>query len=195
MITITTACTTKPEIGNLTLEVIDGPVGDLRENWPCVAYTVALRDGDREIWRGSYRLGIGHVKPAGLQSPFTPWPRDMAEGEKRDLEHLSWQWAANPGLVYQERPNLLNQAKVAAILAKIQKVTPDVHDVLHSLLSDGSAWFDAQSFEDWAGDFGYDSDSRKAEAVYRECLETGRKLTSALGAERVAELRSVFQDY
>lgn len=32
------------------------------------------------------------------------------------------------------------------------------------------------SFEDWAEEFGYDSDSRKAFRIYEECLAIGKKL-------------------
>jgi hypothetical protein len=45
------------------------------------------------------------------------------------------------------------------------------------------------SFDDWAGNFGYDSDSRKAEAIYGQCLAMGDKLKK-LGLSR-AEVQAL----
>jgi len=45
------------------------------------------------------------------------------------------------------------------------------------------------SFDDWAGNFGYDSDSRKAEAIYNQCLALGDKLKK-LGLSR-AEVQAL----
>lgn len=40
---------------------------------------------------------------------------------------------------------------------------------------------DYSSFEDWAESIGYGSDSRKAEAIYRACLEQALPMRTALG--------------
>ena len=56
---------------------------------------------------------------------------------------------------------------------------PRVADVLNSLLLDSSAL--DMDFEDFCGNFGYNTDSRKAEKIYKDCLKSGRKLQSFLG--------------
>ena len=56
---------------------------------------------------------------------------------------------------------------------------PEADLVLSSLLLDSSAV--DQSFEDWCGEFGYDTDSRKAEATYNACRKSGEKLQRLLG--------------
>jgi hypothetical protein len=71
---------------------------------------------------------------------------------------------------------------------------PDVLDVVASLLMDSEA-IDCGTFEEWASNLGYDTDSRKAEATYRACLEIGLKLRAALGDTALAELREAFQGY
>lgn len=58
---------------------------------------------------------------------------------------------------------------------------PKVEDVLDSLALDASAYENARGFEDFAGDFGYDTDSRKAERMYLECGETAKRLRFFLG--------------
>ena len=69
-------------------------------------------------------------------------------------------------------------------------ILPDPVDVFGSLLSDASA-LDHSTFEDWAGDYGYDVDSRKAEKIYRACLEIALKLRAALGDEALAKARDL----
>lgn len=56
---------------------------------------------------------------------------------------------------------------------------PDSASVISSLLLDSSAL--DQSFEDFCSEFGYDTDSRKAEATYRACKSSGEKLRKLLG--------------
>ena len=73
-------------------------------------------------------------------------------------------------------------------------ILPDPCDVLSSLALDASI-LDAGSFEDWASEFGYDPDSRKAEATYRACLEIALKLRQGLGDEGLRKLQEAAQDY
>lgn len=70
---------------------------------------------------------------------------------------------------------------------------PALLEVLYGLVLDSDA--DEYSFEAWADNLGYDTDSRKAESVYNACREIGQKLRLMLGAENLAKLRELFQDY
>lgn len=65
---------------------------------------------------------------------------------------------------------------------------PAMVDVLDCLASDASGVESARGFEDWCGDFGYDTDSRKAEATYRACRKQWASLQRLLGADLAAEL-------
>lgn len=56
---------------------------------------------------------------------------------------------------------------------------PIAADVLFCLVSDAQAG--DQSFEDFASDFGYDVDSRKAEATWRTCQSIAPRLRRFLG--------------
>lgn len=66
---------------------------------------------------------------------------------------------------------------------------PDLPGVLECLSSDW-AGVEGQTFEDWASDLGYDTDSRKAERVYRVTLETANIGRRVLGAEAFDVLTS-----
>lgn len=71
---------------------------------------------------------------------------------------------------------------------------PTSADVLYSLVSDASA-IDHPTFESWAEDYGYDTDSRSGEVIYRACLETALKLRAAIGDAGLEQLREAFHDY
>lgn len=75
-----------------------------------------------------------------------------------------------------------------------QVIHPDYVDVLWSLLQDASV-LDSPTFEDWASDLGYDRDSRKAEAIYRECLRVALALRNGFTADEWQRLQDAAQDY
>ncbi len=62
-----------------------------------------------------------------------------------------------------------------------QPTPPDAADVVDSLLLDVSGL--DQPFESWAADLGYDTDSRKAERIYHECLKVLPMLRALLGSD------------
>ena len=162
----------------LSLHVISGPRGEVREdNWPCIAYNLDLVRAERVIWSGPYFLGVGHVKPLSYDDILIKsMPHRIALQMTPDEENCSHHWARGKNFNYQDERTRNLVASTAAKLAKAQQVTPKLDDVLHSLLSDGSAYFDAQLFEDWAADLGYDPDSRKAEAIWRAFAQGGSHL-------------------
>ena len=58
---------------------------------------------------------------------------------------------------------------------------PDAASVLDCLLSDASGYDNARHFEDWASEYGYDTDSRKAEATFRAVEAQSKRLRTFLG--------------
>jgi len=173
------------------LNVLHGPRGDVSNDndkpWPHIAFKVMLTFKEREVITTDYKLGIGHVDPkkAFIGSVISRPNLTL------DEESVLYAWQENSTVQFK---NKHLHAEVAAKLARYQKVIPQLDDVLHSLLMDGEAFFNAQSFEDWAGDFGYDKDSRKAEAIYRICDATGRKLSQAVPRETLEKAREIVQD-
>jgi hypothetical protein len=65
---------------------------------------------------------------------------------------------------------------------------PTLEDVLDSLGSEAAGYLNADSFESWAGEFGYDPDSRRAERTYRAIGEEVEDLRRLLGDEALEEL-------
>lgn len=58
---------------------------------------------------------------------------------------------------------------------------PDAESVLENLLLDAQGYENATDFEDWASEYGYNTDSRKAEAIYNAVGEQTTKLRTLLG--------------
>lgn len=140
-------------------------------NWRCTV----LLDG-RELWAGDYAQGIGHVsKPVAAWIRRECGPDTCIAANAAYMELCETQKIARRGFPGN------------AIAA------PLLRDVFYNILQDGDAY--AMSFEEWADNYGYDTDSRKAEATYRECAAIGRALNAGLSPEAVDGLRELFQDY
>lgn len=68
------------------------------------------------------------------------------------------------------------------------KKPPTLAEVLDYLASDASGVDNAQSFEDWASEYGYDTDSRKAEKTYNICAQQAQELKALLGQDAYDQL-------
>jgi hypothetical protein len=165
---------------------VSAPRGEAEDNWQCVAYECTLKLDGKAIWNGAYRLGIRHVNLNAL--PENLWAMRISGDE----ENMLYAWRNNPHATFKDKAL---QAKVAAKVAAFQKVKPALADVLRSLLSEGEAFFNAESFESWATKLGYDPDSRKAEATWKACDETGRALARGIPQDTLTKICELLADY
>lgn len=94
----------------------------------------------------------------------------MTEGDD-DWDHNSW----SVTLAFQGRTMETKFHTGFGIVGE-----PTIGAVLSSLASDASSAINATSFEDWAGDYGYDTDSRKAERTYKAVCDQVEKLRELL---------------
>lgn len=136
-------------------------------------WRVSIGKNGRSI-ETDYMQGIAHI-PGYKHNQR--WTQDAFDGTKNAVETGKSGTVSSIGL-----------GRVTPIPA------PLLRDVLASLVLDASV-VDYPDFESWAGDFGYDADSRDAERIYRACLDIGLKLRAMLGDKAMADLRDVFQDY
>lgn len=58
---------------------------------------------------------------------------------------------------------------------------PTAIEVLDCLASDASGFDSARSFEEWAGEYGYDADSRSAERIYTTIMKQRTELAAFMG--------------
>jgi hypothetical protein len=63
------------------------------------------------------------------------------------------------------------------------KTAPTLEDVLSCLADDAGSYENARSFEEWAGDYGWDADSRKAEKCYRAIKRQSEQLKRTLSPD------------
>jgi hypothetical protein len=164
---------------------VSGPFPGVEEEghekpWVHIAYTVRLTHNDKEILVTPYRMGVGHVD---IKKPVRSWMF------KPDEEALLYTWQKKPHAEFKDKQL---HAEVACKLAQAQKVTPSLADVLYSLLMDATAY--GQTFEDWCCEFGYDTDSRRAEKTFRTCEAIGRRLAK-VDKDTLAAAREILQDY
>jgi hypothetical protein len=68
-------------------------------------------------------------------------------------------------------------------------VPPAEREILSSLALDASA-IDFSCFEEWANEYGYDADSRKALAMYQECVKIACALRQVFSNTEIQELRN-----
>lgn len=126
------------------------------QSWECT-----LKCGKREMVT-SFTKGSGHRTWNKLRyHGGVDRPRGHAAGQPAQLP-----WGAS---TYDKQ----------RFYAWTAPTPPTAEEVLDCLASEASAM--DQSFEDWASDFGYDVDSRKAEKAYNACREQGFALRKLLG--------------
>ncbi len=147
------------------------------EKDPSLNWTITLAKDGRPFLTTAYSAGMGHCPsyPNTYHGRLTIRERDLIRYE---CEH---------GRAAAETGGVIVNRNAAPIL-------PALADVLSCLVSDADA-LDRPTFEDWSADLGYDGDSRKAEEIYRACLETGLKLRAALGEDGLRRLRAACADY
>ncbi len=141
-------------------------------------WKVTIKRDGREITTTDYSAGVGHC-PAYKASI-----KDLG-GQNCIMRDDAIRGEVESGVPWTE--TRFGQKKRPSIM-------PGAKDVIASLVMDSSV-LDESSFEDWASNLGYDTDSRKAESIYRACLDLALKLRNGLGEAGLARLRDAFRDY
>ena len=85
-------------------------------------------------------------------------------------------------------PMLVPFTQGAAYQKRGKPTPPELDSVLNCLASDASGYDNSWDFEDWCSEYGYDTDSRKAEKTYRAIGEQAKKLRHLLGEDGYREL-------
>lgn len=89
------------------------------------------------------------------------------EGMDKNARHYDVTLYRGPGTAYSMN---LYYSKGSALPRGVK-----VEEVLDCLASDAAGYDNARDFEDWASEYGYDPDSRKAEGIYdligRQCRD------------------------
>jgi hypothetical protein len=156
-----------------------------------------------------------------VESVFVPWSqsRNFKPNGKMNDRSLNWRitlksfgrdilttdYSAGiahcPSYTQSFKPTLMEAEKIARETEDGRHATgfrkaimPKPESVIHSLVMDSDC-LDYASFEEWADNIGFDPDSRKAETIYKACLELALRMRSGLGNAALERLREAFQDY
>jgi hypothetical protein len=174
---------------------------------------------DRQSWRslkGKRKMTPQEVITdlgLGIKSTFVPWSqsRNRAENNpslnwkvtltRNGRDVLSTDYMAGMAHAPSYKQGVLTVDRYKAIAnecesgrSRLTLITPKPADVLYSLVMDSDV-LDSSGFEEWAKNLGYDPDSRKAEAIWKVCLDIALKLRAAIGEDGLTKLREAFQDY
>lgn len=137
---------------------------------------------DHRTMHATYRQGMAHV--VGYK-PYhkTSYDKRLAEeGYRRTCETGKLERMSDERNFYT-RP-----------LGPTTQPEPRIEDVLYCLVSDADV-LNTASYEEWASTYGYDEDSRKGEAMYRDCLKQSLALKNIIGFAALEKLRELYQDY
>jgi len=149
-----------------------GPAPQVKDDWPCIQYQGTIIKAGKS-YGFEYFLGIGHVK-----NPKGKFGIPLEFMGVFDL------YKHKP---YAQLKDKRLAAEYAVYLAKKQKVKPDNIEALNCLARDAQAHH--ETFENWAYELGYDTDSRKAEDIYKACCAIWFGLTGlGLSPEQIEEI-------
>jgi hypothetical protein len=163
----------------ITVESVFVPFSQSRNkgDWKSLNWRVTLKVKGREVMTQDYSAGVGHVPSY-----------KATKAPARYSGSLSF-WKAEAGAFEIENGFAAIPEWHGIRADKKRPITPEACDVLYYLASKAGV-LNYSGFEDWASEMGYDADSRKAEKIYRECIETALKLRAALGDDGLAALHT-----
>lgn len=141
-------------------------------------WVITITKAGRHVITTDYMAGIGHC-PSYKQNPPKTYQEHRNYVERIEAE-TEQGYATKKPLGWQP----------AVVVDRKKPIVPSTANVIYCFTADASV-LDAGGFEDWARDYGYDTDSRKAEKLYRDCLEIALKLRAGLGDELITQLREV----
>lgn len=137
-----------------------------KKDWECFEFNININGQNFE-----YNVGIGHSKDISTYNEGFVSPKKIKE-----LKDQGYTIRATRDITVK---NIVNHVKTAKIEVLVK--SPKIEDVLNCLFLDSQA--QEQCFEDWANDFGYDSDSISAKNTYQDCVNNAFKLKKALGKD------------
>jgi len=168
--------------------------------WRSLNWKVRLKVRGRIVCESDYCAGEAHCPAYDQSQSMTPrksmidpyWDRIDYEIEHGFQARKGAQGGSTIGMakmVPKKEPDAAGRYGYEKV-----PILPDTKSVVSSLMSDACV-LDYPNFEEWADDTGGDRDSRKEEKIYRTCLKLALELRSGLGAELLAELQKLFQDW
>lgn len=153
------------------------PVSEVKH--PKLHWSCTFKRGKQSMTVG-YHQGIGYVQ--GYQQAYGKSPYI------RQCQETAYRMTCEDGRLYKYDAALKYYRPIG------KQPAPNIIDVLYCLIMDSDV-LERGGFEEWASDYGYDTDSRKAEQTYKLCLEQSLKLKELIRQDELDQLRDAYQDY
>ena len=122
-------------------------------------------------WLCSLSLGSALMPvPFSQGSAHRQWTKDAPRKMRYSGSWIASELAdVRPGVRVQQKYFIKKTLHTEAMLRDLSEpAPPDLASVLSCLASAAAGYNNARKFEDWASEYGYDTDSRKAERIYRQ---------------------------
>jgi hypothetical protein len=145
-------------------------------------WVVALTNG-KTTYETEFHKGTGHLRYP-WNSPYAVMNAQQKTGTQAALKD-----AAETG----RAPDIRLDGRGVVVGGDLPFPDPSLDEVLWCLVQDAGARH-FESFDAWAAEHGYDSDSRKAEAVYRACMECAKALLKLFAGETELQRISALVD-
>jgi len=116
------------------------------------------------------------TEPMGEPKTAKPWPHfaytiTFSKGGRSMV--VEWSCGADDKERERHAPNRDRRPQLPEVLASVCQESLEAHE---------------QSFDDWASTFGYDTDSRHAESIYRLCCERYHQAKGLVSGEQMVAL-------
>ncbi len=152
-----------------------------------IRFTVNVTFDGKPIYSGPYSVGTGHVKPQYITRAGAGFGSNRPDIAKHIIRHgLSGKWIGDGETIAK---GIILEA------ARMQKLTPKLENVIHSLILDGTAYFDRLTFPQWCAEYGYSDDSIKAQDIFRICERTGQEIARHVTPAELDTLREWASQY
>lgn len=164
----------------LTVSTVFVPFSQSRnkaEKNPSLNYQITIQRNGRDVLTTDYMMGQAHCPAYRLSMKEAGHANSIMRAKMIRAECETGR-AAIAGRIARQGPAIL----------------PNPRDVIYSIIRDADA-IDFRDFAEWANEYAYCEDSRKAEAIYRACLSHALALRSALGDDHMRALREAFTEY
>jgi len=162
----------------LTFDATFVPMKQEHEKYPQLHWKVTIGNKKGHSLTTDYRQGMGHVK--GYKQHWnSSWEAKLhAKAARRTCE----------------TGRLCRIGQESYYETTKRQPKPELKNVLYCLVMDSSAI--DETFEDWCGNFGYDTDSRKALDTFMLCQNIGIQLRQIVGGyDKLEQLREAYQNY
>ncbi len=164
------------------------------EEWKHDLFSIQFITAGKTPLITEYKTGTGHrLVPTKKGGAYNFMKFDKVQGLQLNAHREALGLASNESIYFPVKTVVGGQRGHGGGEVITYAVTPTAASVLHSLILDASAL--EENFDDWASDFGYDSDSLKALNIYKACCDNGKKLCKIFTNEQIETLQELLQDY